>query len=216
MGRRTSRMYGSRCTRFLRRYLAPSLAALLCVGVAHAVGDAAAGKGKSVTCQGCHGADGNSANPLWPKLAGQHPNYIAKQLADFKSGARKDPTMSAMVAPLSEADMQNLAAFYSGQVLKVGAANEKLVAKGERIYRGGNAESGVAACIACHGPRGAGNPAARYPAVGGQHAAYVEKSLKDFKSGARSNDAGDIMQAVAARMTDAEVKAVAEYISGLH
>lgn len=185
-------------------------------GLAQAAGDAAAGKGKSVTCQACHGVDGNSANPLWPKLAGQHADYLAVQLADFKTGKRKDATMGAMVAALNTADMQNLAAYYAGQAIKPGAVNPGLLASGEKLYRGGNSKSGVAACIACHGPKGAGNPAAKFPVLGGQHAAYVEKALKDFRSGTRTNDVNGMMRDVAARMTDAEIKAVSSYVSGLH
>lgn len=185
-------------------------------GMAQAAGDAAAGKAKSVTCQACHGADGNSANPLWPKLAGQHADYLATQLADFKAGKRKDATMGAMVAALNNADMQNLAAYYAGQATKPGAANPDLLASGEKLYRGGNSKSGVAACIACHGPKGAGNPAAKFPSLSGQHAAYVAKALKDFRSGARANDANGMMRDIAARMTDAEIKAVSSYVSGLH
>lgn len=185
-------------------------------GMVQAAGDAAAGKTKSVTCQACHGADGNSANPLWPKLAGQHAGYLAAQLADFKSGKRKDPTMSAMVAALGDADMQDLAAYFADQAITPGAANPDLVASGEKLYRGGNSKSGVAACIGCHGPKGAGNPAAKFPSLSGQHADYVAKTLTDFRSGTRANDPNGMMRDIAAHMTDAEIKAVSSYVSGLH
>jgi cytochrome c553 len=188
-------------------------------GVAQAVaaGDIAAGKAKSATCAGCHGVDGNSANPEWPKLAGQHADYLEKQLHDFKAGAeRSNAMMAPMVASLSEQDMADLAAYYSAQTLQVGAADESLVERGEKIYRGGNPVTGVAACIACHGPAGAGNPAANFPALSGQHAKYVENQLYAFKKGDRSNDAGKMMRNTAAKMTAEEIEAVSSYVQGLH
>lgn len=184
---------------------------------AMAAGDAAAGKAKSGTCAGCHGMDGNSANPEWPNLAGQHPRYLEKQLKDFKAGTdRSNPTMAGMVAALSEADMADLAAYFSSLPRKVGAADESLVELGQKIYRGGNPATGVAACIGCHGPTGAGNPAANFPALSGQHAKYVENQLKAFRSGQRKNDAGKMMRSIASKMSDEEIKAVASYVQGLH
>lgn len=181
-----------------------------------AAGDAEAGKSKAALCAACHGADGNSPNPLWPKLAGQHPEYMVQQLVAFKSGERKDPTMSPMASPLSEQDMADVAAFFSSQKLASGAASDQsLAAAGERLYRGGNLQSGVAACMACHGPAGEGNPQARYPRIASQNAAYTEKQLKDFRSGSRATDPNQMMRKVAARMTDQEIKAVAEYVAGL-
>ncbi|WP_455234609.1 c-type cytochrome [Thiogranum longum] len=180
-------------------------------------GDAAAGKAKSATCAGCHGADGNSANPEWPKLAGQHAAYLEKQLKDFKEGeTRSNAMMAPMVATLNEQDMADLAAFYASQTIQAGAADESLVELGEKIYRGGNPATGVAACIGCHGPRGAGNPAANFPSLSGQHAKYVENQLYAFKKGERSNDAGKMMRNTVARMTEEEIKAVASYVQGLH
>ncbi len=196
-----------------------AIVALLAAGFvsgAHGAGDADAGKGKAASCAGCHGADGNSLVPNFPKLAGQHAAYLSKQLRDFKSGARKDPTMAPMAAPLSEQDIEDLAAFFASQAITPGKANPELVELGAKLYRGGNVDSGVAACIACHGPTGTGNPAANYPRIGGQQAAYVVKALKDFKSGARSNDANQMMRSIASKMTEEEIKAVAEYIAGLH
>ncbi|HHJ13748.1 MAG TPA: cytochrome c4 [Gammaproteobacteria bacterium] len=182
-----------------------------------AAGDAAAGQAKAAACAGCHGADGNSVNPIWPKLAGQHAKYIEKQLKDFKAGeTRKDATMAGMVAALGEQDMADIAAYFSGQKRTPGSADESQVELGEKIYRGGNPTTGVAACIGCHSPTGSGNPAANFPSISGQHAAYVEKQLKDFASGARKNDAGKMMRNIAARMTEEEIKAVASYVQGLH
>ena len=195
-----------------------SLFALFAVAATtQAAGDAEAGKTKAQVCFSCHGVNGNSANPVWPKLAGQHASYITKQLADFKAGTeRNDPLMMAQVMPLSPQDMDDLAAFFAKQKPSPGSAEEAKLALGKQIYQGGNKATGVSACMACHGPTGAGNPAAKYPMVSGQHAPYVVKTLKDFRSGARKNDPGKMMQNVAARMTDAEIEAVASYMQGLH
>ncbi|MGD8264993.1 MAG: c-type cytochrome [Chromatiales bacterium] len=193
-----------------------SMAAAMVSSVAVAGGDAAAGKAKSAMCAGCHMADGNSVNGMWPKLAGQHESYIIKQLQDFKAGGRVDPTMQPMAAGLSEDDMANLAAFYSSQTLKIGEADPALVEKGKEIFMSGNAASGVAACSACHAPNGVGNPAANFPALQGQHADYTVKQLKDFRAGNRANDAGKMMRNVAAKMTDEEIAAVSSYIQGLN
>ncbi|MGD8236620.1 MAG: c-type cytochrome [Chromatiales bacterium] len=193
-----------------------SMATAMVSSVAVAGGDAAAGKAKSAMCAGCHMADGNSVNGMWPKLAGQHESYIIKQLQDFKAGDRVDPTMQPMAAGLSEDDMANLAAFYNSQTLKVGEADPALVEKGKQIFMSGNAASGVAACSACHAPNGVGNPAANFPSLQGQHADYTVKQLKDFRAGNRINDAGKMMQGVAAKMTDDEIAAVASYIQGLN
>ncbi|MGD8483834.1 MAG: c-type cytochrome [Thioalkalispiraceae bacterium] len=195
------------------------IASILFVAVtvsAHAAGDANAGKDKAGVCFGCHGVNGNSTNPAWPKLNGQHAKYIAKQLADFKSGDRKDPLMIGQVANLSAQDMDDLAAFFTKQSATMGKADKAKVALGEKIYRGGNSAKGVAACIGCHGPTGAGNPPAGFPAVSGQHAAYMVKALKDFRSGARANDLNGMMRNVASKMSDKEIEAVASYMSGLH
>jgi cytochrome c553 len=196
--------------------LIASVAALAAMGTAQAAGDATAGKNKSATCAGCHGMDGNSANPAWPKLAGQHPQYIAKQLANFKADERVDPVMGPQAKGLSEQDMADLAAYFSAQKVALGSTPEDQLELGQTIYRAGNAASGVPACAACHGPTGAGNAQAKFPALSGQHAAYTEKALKDFRAGARANDAGQMMRNIAAKMTDAEIKAVSAYVQGLH
>lgn len=191
--------------------------AALNVTAAYAAGDTEAGKAKSATCVACHGQDGNSPNnPIWPKLAGQHASYIKKQLVDLRSGARKDMTMSPMAAPLKDQDIEDLAVYYSSQTQTEGRAAADQVALGEKIYRAGNPNTEVAACMACHGPTGIGNAPANFPRISGQHAAYIEKALKDFRSGNRNNDTGAMMRGVAARMTDKEIVAVAQYIQGLH
>ncbi|MFQ5994632.1 MAG: c-type cytochrome [Acidiferrobacterales bacterium] len=184
----------------------------LSLGVGEAAGDAAAGKARSTLCVACHGPDGNSANPEWPKLAGQHAEYIVKQLKDYKSGARKNAVMAGIVAQLSEKDMENLGAFFSSQGIKApGASDAELARRGEKLYRGGNEKNRVAACMACHGPAGEGIPPL-YPRVSGQHAVYSEQQLLAFKTGKRKNE---IMMDIAFRMSEDQIKAVAEYMSGL-
>lgn len=192
------------------------VAAASLTAVSAFAGDAAVGKSKSAVCAACHMADGNSVNPLWPKLAGQHENYIVKQLKEFKSTARKDPVMMGQVAALTEEDMDNLAAYFSDQTLKGGEADPALVEAGKLLYTTGNAKKGVAACASCHAPNGTGNPAANFPAIAGQHTVYAEKQLKAFRDGSRANDVNTMMQDVAGNLSDADIKAVASYIQGLH
>jgi len=187
------------------------------VSTVSAAGNAADGKAKSATCSACHGMDGNSMVPTFPKLAGQHASYIEKQLANFKAGDRKDPTMNGMAAALSEQDMADLAAYFSSNTAAIGsAANAEKAAVGQKLFQGGDKAKGISACMACHGPNGAGNPGAKFPALRGQHNAYVIKALKDFRSGARANDMNSMMRDIAAKMSDSDIEAVAEYIAGLH
>lgn len=174
-----------------------------------------AGMTKSLLCSGCHGTDGNSASGVWPKLAGQHATYLAKQMREFKSGVREDAVMKGMVAALSDADIDDIAAFFEGQKIKPGTFDKALVAKGEVIYRGGITETSVPACIACHSPTGTGNGPASFPALKSQHPEYIVAQLKKFKDGVRTNDPGKMMQNVAVRMLDSEMAAVAAYIAGL-
>jgi cytochrome c553 len=179
-------------------------------------GDPAAGEQKSQVCAACHGPGGQSANPIWPHLAGQHAEYTAKQLHDFKAGRRKNEQMSPMAAPLSEQDIADLAAYFASRRPPSGTATPELVELGERLYRAGNPATGLPACMACHGPNGAGNPAAGYPRVSGQHAEYAAAQLRAFKSEARANDQNSIMRTIAARMTNKEIEAVADYMQGLY
>lgn len=170
----------------------------------------------NTVCVGCHGVDGNSPAPANPKLAGQHEGYINKQLSNFKSGERKSPIMAGMVAALSPEDMNNLAAHFSSQKQTPSAAKDKdLAAKGEKIYRGGITAMGVPACTGCHGPTGAGVPS-QYPRLAGQHTDYIVAELVKFRNGDRANDPGKMMQMVAMKLSDQDMKAVAEYLSGLH
>jgi len=176
--------------------------------------DAAAGEGKSAMCAACHMPDGNSVVGQFPKLAGQHASYIAKQLSDFKDMQRKNDIMFGMAAALSEEDMADIAAYFSKQTMSAGAADDaSKVALGEAIYRGGNIQSGVPACMGCHGPTGAGNPPAKYPVLAGQHVEYTLTQLKGFHGDTRDNDPNSMMRDVAKRMTIEEMEAVANYIA---
>jgi len=178
-----------------------------------ATGDAEAGKAKTMICAGCHGPDGNSPAAMFPKIAGQHAEYMVKQLQDFKSGTRSEPTMAPMASPLSDQDMLDISAYYAAQKVTVATVDASAVAAGQKIYMGGNTETGLTACAACHGPSGLGNAAAKYPALSGQHADYTKKQLENFKAGTRTNQ---IMQDIASKMRTEEIQAVADYISGLH
>ena len=193
----------------------------LLVGVtstaALAAGDPVAGKEKAAQCASCHGNDGNSLNPEWPKLAGQHAGYLVKQLQYFEIGERENATMKPMASVLDARGREDVAAFYATQKVSPGQADPELVELGERIYRSGNPESGVAPCMGCHGPNGAGNPAALYPALRGQHAKYTELQLHGFAEGKRVNEnAKKMMQLLASRMTNREIRAVSSYIQGLY
>lgn len=178
-------------------------------------GDAVAGKAKAATCGACHGADGNSLAPNFPKIAGQGERYLVKQITDIKNGDRQVPEMLGFVMGLSETDIADIAAFYASQDAAGGAADPALVEAGKRIFLGGNEETGVPACIACHGADGKGMAAAGFPSLAGQHAAYTEKQLMDFYNAKRANDASNVMRDIASRMHMNEIKAVSSYIQGL-
>ncbi|GIX31739.1 MAG: cytochrome c4 [Porticoccaceae bacterium] len=199
--------------------------ALVASSTALAAGDPEAGRAKSAACAACHGADGNSVAPNFPKLAGLGEKYLLKQLFDIRSGARAVPEMAGMLDALSDQDLADLAAFYDRQErVPAGAPEGADLALGERLWRGGNIHTGVPACTGCHAPNGRGNEPAGYPALAGQHAAYVAKQLKDFRraanyppgSGGRAND-GDaaVMRGVAARLNDYEIDVLAAFIAGL-
>lgn len=179
-------------------------------------GDAAAGKQAATACAACHGVDGNSPNPEWPDLAGQHPTYLFNQLQAFKAGVRENPLMTPQAQGLSEEQMRNISLYFAQQVMKVDAASEELVELGERIYRAGLPEKGVPACTACHGPAGDGVAAAAFPKLGGQNAPYVAKQLLAYRAGERTTDLNAMMRGVVANMTDEEIQAVASYVSGLY
>lgn len=185
------------------------------MSVAHA-GDADAGKAKAATCGACHGADGNSLAPTFPKLAGQGERYLNKQIKDIRDGKRQVPEMTAFVAGLSDEDIADLAAYYASQAPTAGGADENLVELGQRIYRAGVEEKGIPACLACHGPAGAGIENAGFPRLAGQHADYTKAQLNKFSMEQRQND-GDtrVMRDIAKRMHATEIEAVASYIQGL-
>lgn len=199
--------------------------ALLVLGVANQAmaADAAAGKSLATACGACHGADGNSPAPNFPKLAGQNTKYLIKQMKDIKSGARQVPVMAGQLDNLSDAQMADIAAYFSSKTMTLGAAKKDLVELGQRVYRAGDREKGLSACSGCHSPTGQGNEPGGFPKLGGQHAEYIAAQLHAFRTGAedkvagRHND-GDtrIMRDIAYRLSDKEIEAVASYISGLH
>ena len=180
-------------------------------------GSADAGKARAITCTACHGPEGNSISPMWPNIAGQNAKYLVAQLKAFKTGARSDPLMTSQAAMLSEEDMNNLAVYFESLPAAAQAvADPGKLPRATALYRGGNAEEGAAACIACHGPTGRGNPAAAYPALNGQHAVYTAKQLQDYASGARrSDDPVHIMRDIAERLSNEDIQAVASYMQGL-
>ena len=203
----------------MKNYLVITMSLLISMAFtqAQAEGDTAAGKTKSAPCVACHSVDGNSVNPEWPKLAGQHEGYLIQQLLYFSNGERDNAIMKGMSGNLTDQDRADLAAYFASQEVAYGAADPELLELGQRIYRGGNSESGVAPCMGCHGPNGAGNPPANYPALRGQHAKYVENQLHGFAEGNRVNENSiKMMQITASRMTNKEIRAVASYIQGLH
>ncbi|MFI8746216.1 c-type cytochrome [Pseudomonas sp. NPDC077186] len=201
----------------MNKVLVSLLLTLGLTGLAQAAGDAAAGQGKVAVCGACHGADGNSPAPNFPKLAGQGERYLLKQLHDIKSGNRQVVEMTGMLDNLSDQDMADIAAYFASQQMSVGAADPKLVGRGEALFRGGKLEEGMPACTGCHSPNGAGLDAAGFPQLGGQHATYVAKQLTDFREGNRTND-GDamIMRAIAAKLSNKDIEAVSSFIQGLH
>ena len=195
--------------------------------VGHAAGDASAGQAKAAMCVACHGADGNSPAPTFPKIAGLGEKYLLKQMHDIKDGARKVPEMTGMLDNMNDQDMADVAAFFASQNIQISGSeafsvmlnngdNVDGLELGRKIFRAGNTATGVPACMGCHSPTGQGNAPAGYPRLSGQYAEYVEKQLKAFREGSRNND-GDArtMRTVARQLSDAEIKAVANYVAGL-
>ncbi|CAK3162332.1 c-type cytochrome [Vibrio sp. 10N.261.46.E12] len=188
-----------------------------------AQGSIEAGKAKSQTCVACHGADGNSLITQYPKLAGQHEKYLEKQLKELKLGmtsggkqGRYEPVMGAMAMPLSEEDMADLAAYYASLPISSNSTPENVVDEGKVLYTAGNAERGVTACIACHGPRGNGTELSGFPKISGQHADYIKAQLEKFRDGSRNNDMNAMMRDVAKKLTDADIDTLSKYVGGLH
>jgi cytochrome c553 len=180
-------------------------------------GSAEAGKARALTCTACHGPEGNSASPMWPNIAGQNAPYLLAQLKAFKDGSRVDPLMSSQAMMLSDEDMANLAVYFEGlPAAAQSLADESLLERGEALFRGGNKEDEASACMACHGPTGRGNPAAKYPALQGQHAAYTAKQLKAYADGSRTTDGKTrIMQDIAANLDKDDIAALSSYVQGL-
>lgn len=202
-----------------------ALATLLTAGAAVAsesaapvFGDAKAGEGKATVCAACHGGDGNPTDKQYPKLAGQNEAYIARQLEAFKSQKRQNPIMLGFAATLSTQDMHDIGAFFATKTALPGVADDKLLARGQALYRGGDAKLGVPACMACHGPDGRGMAGTGYPQLGGQWADYVTAKLKDWKGGTTwgEDNNAKIMPSIAGALTEADINAVASYVEGLH
>jgi len=180
-------------------------------------GSAEAGKARALTCTACHGPEGNSVSPLWPNIAGQNANYLLAQMKAFKDGSRVDPLMSSQAMLLSDEDMANLAVYFEGlPAAAQSIADENLLERGEALYRGGNKEDKASACLACHGPSGRGNPAAIYPALQGQHAAYTAKQLNAYADGDRTTDGKThMMRDIAANLDKDDIAALSSYVQGL-
>lgn len=180
-------------------------------------GSAEAGQAKAITCTACHGPDGNSVNPQWPSIAGQHPLYIVEQLQAFKNGTRTEPLMLGQAMMLSDDDMSNLAVYFSQKTTATKViADPATLDHGQRLYRGGSRENQTPACIACHGPNGRGNPAASHPSLKGQYAVYIAKQLRDYASGARRSDGSTrVMRDIASKLSEEDIVAVSSYVQGL-
>ncbi len=196
------------------------LAAMLALGISTTasaqVGDAAAGAQKVIACNACHGENGNQmVIPGAAKLGGQHAQYLLKQLQDIKAGTREVTLMAGQLANFNDQDLADIAAYYAAQEAPRGAAQADALELGQTLYRSGNAELGVAACTACHSPTGSGNAGAGYPALSGQDAGYTETQLRAFRDGSRNNDLASVMRSNVERLTDAEIRALASYVSGL-
>lgn len=190
---------------------------LCCTILVHAADEPQAGEKKSALCTVCHGAKGVSINPEWPSLAGQHADYLVKQLQDFKSGkTRPSAVMMPLVADLSEQDMNELGEYYASLPLPEGETPKQYLSRGEQLYRGGDFKKHITACIACHGPRGTGNSQAGFPVLSGQQAVYTTQQLEAFKHGKRSNDLNAIMRDISKRMSKKDMEAVSHYVAGLH
>ncbi len=208
---------------FLAAFLAfgvhTSVFAADAASVPRLVGNVEAGQAKSAACVACHGVDGNSVDPTFAKIAGQHPDYVVRHLHLFKSGERENPIMAAQAGLLSDQDMSDVAAYFATQKVRAGITDETLLKRGQALYRGG-ASAVVPSCMGCHGPSGRGNPAAKYPAIGGQHSVYSKAQLERFRGGmiyGKDDYANkQIMSQVAKNLSDADIDALASYLEGLH
>ncbi|HEX7342030.1 MAG TPA: c-type cytochrome [Rhodanobacteraceae bacterium] len=181
-------------------------------------GDPKAGQTKAAVCGACHGIDGNSTDPTYPKLAGQNEHYIVEQLENFKSGRRKNPIMLGMASTLSATDMHDIAAYFASQTVQPGVADKTLAGPGGKLFREGDAQRGIPACMSCHEPDGRGNPGAPYPQIAGQHAQYVQQVLTAWKNGDTwgTSQHAQIMPSIAKKLTSKDILELASYIQGLH
>lgn len=195
-----------------------ALALILCSPmITHAQELTAPIESKAQVCAACHGPKGNSATPIWPNIAGQHPEYLIKQIKEIKEDkTRHAPTMKPMVENLTDQDIDELAAYYAKMPTAEGTTPQKFVKLGEQLYRGGDFSKHIPACIACHGPKGTGNGPAGFPSLSGQHADYTIAQLQGFKDGKRTNDLNHIMRDISSKMSPDEMEAVAHYIEGLY
>lgn len=194
------------------------LLGMTAANLVNATGNVEAGKTKASTvCIACHGLDGNSVNPEWPSIAGQHEKYTAKQIKAFRAGERTNVLMSPIALTLTDQDIEDVAAYFATQKIKGLEAAKSKVELGQKLYRAGNADSKIPACFACHGPNGRGNPEAGYPSIRSQHATQVALQLKAYRSGERKTDKNqnEMMRTVAAKLTDDQIDAVAQYVQGL-
>jgi cytochrome c553 len=200
----------------LKLFAATTILGFAISNCARAEGNVQAGQTKASTvCLACHGLDGNSVNPEWPSIAGQHEQYIVKQVKAFRAGERTNTLMSPIAMTLTDQEIEDVAAYYASQKIKGKEAAEDKVALGQKLYRGGNADDKVPACMACHGPTGRGNPAANYPSIRSQYATQIVTQLQAYKAGTRKTDQNEMMRTIAARLSDAEINAVAQYVQGL-
>ena len=208
----------ARCIRQFGPLAAAALLVVLAGSAAAQSGSPEAGEAKALTCTACHGPDGNSVTPIWPSLAGQHEKYTVRQMQAYQAGERTDAGMQGIAATLSDEDIRDIAAYFATQTMAPKGANPDLVERGERIYRGGIPERGIAACIACHGPSGLGNPMAGYPRVSHQHADYLATTLRNYQSGVRRSDVAlnQMMRNVAELLLEDEIVALASYMQGLN
>ena len=188
---------------------------LLCIALVSGAANAD-GKAKAMACGACHGADGNSSNPIWPNLAGQHAGYLVKQAQAFKSGSRQNPSMTPMVINLPDEDLVEIADYFAAQSPRIATIDAGSAAAGQKLYRGGDAVRGIPACMACHGPNGAGNPSANFPALRGQQAEYTVLQLEAYRDGTRTTDQQSMMRQIANALSDEEMQNLAKFIAALH
>lgn len=195
------------------KHLTPLLLLAFAATSGMAAGNEKAGEEKSAACSGCHGEKGHSLIPLFPKLSGQNAKYLERQLHEFRSGKRVNSTMNAMAEALSDEDITDIAAYYARE--KSSSETSEPNRLGQSLFTAGKVQTATPACTGCHGPKGSGNPSAGFPLIGGQHAAYIEKTLTDYRSGERANDPNAIMRQIAQKLTDSEITALAEHITTL-